>query len=49
MTYRPPVRPLPLRIMWADDEPQQMRDEWPIWFISMTEALQTTAEDYESS
>ena len=32
MSYRPPVRPLPLRIMWAHDEPVQVRREWPKWF-----------------
>ena len=32
MTYRAPVRPLPLRVMHADDEPQEMRDEWGGWF-----------------
>ncbi len=32
MSYRPPVRPLPLRIMWPHDEPEQVRQEWPKWF-----------------
>ena len=32
MSYRPPVRPLPLRIMWAHDESQQVRDDWVVWF-----------------
>jgi len=32
MSYRPPVRPLPLRIMWPHDEPEQVRREWPKWF-----------------
>ena len=31
-TYRAPVRPLPLRVMSADDEPQETRDNWTIWF-----------------
>ena len=31
-TYRPPVRPLPLRVMYADDEPQETRDHWTTWF-----------------
>ena len=32
MSYRPPVRPLPLRVMWPHDEPEQVRSEWPKWF-----------------
>jgi len=32
MSYRPPLRPLPLRIMWPHDEPEQVRSEWPKWF-----------------
>ncbi|MDE2990535.1 MAG: NAD(P)/FAD-dependent oxidoreductase [Chloroflexota bacterium] len=32
MSYRPPVRPLPLRVMWPHDEPEQVRCEWPKWF-----------------
>ncbi len=31
-SYRPPVRPLPLSVLWPRDEPQEMRDEWVIWF-----------------
>jgi thioredoxin reductase len=31
-TYRPPVRPLPLSVLWPHDEPQAMRDEWVGWF-----------------
>ena len=32
MSYRPPVRPLPLKVMWDHDESQQMRDDWVVWF-----------------
>ena len=32
MTYRPPVRPLPLNVMWPHDETEQVRTEWPKWF-----------------
>ena len=32
MSYRPPVRPLPLRVMWPHDEPELVRSEWPKWF-----------------
>jgi thioredoxin reductase len=31
-SYRPPVRPLPLSVLWPHDEPQAMRDEWVVWF-----------------
>ena len=31
-TYRPPVRPLPLRLMSADDESQKTRDNWTVGF-----------------
>ena len=31
-THRPPVRPLSLRAMYADDEPQKTRDRWTAWF-----------------
>jgi thioredoxin reductase len=31
-TYRPPVRPLPLNVLWPHDEPQEMRDHWVSWF-----------------
>jgi hypothetical protein len=30
-SYRPPVRPLPLRVMWADDESEAVRQTWPTW------------------
>lgn len=32
MSYRPPLRPLPLRVMWPHDESAQVRREWPKWF-----------------
>ena len=31
-TYRPPVRPLPLRIMSAEDEDEDTRENWTGWF-----------------
>ncbi|MFQ5873121.1 MAG: FAD-dependent oxidoreductase [Dehalococcoidia bacterium] len=37
MSHRPPVRPLPLRIMWAHEEPREMRDDWVIWFKTLEE------------
>ena len=38
-SYRPPVRPLPLAAMWADDEPEQMRKDWVKWFSPANEVL----------
>lgn len=31
-TYRPPVRPLPLGVLWPHDEPPEMREHWVAWF-----------------
>jgi len=31
-TFRPPIRPLPLSVLWPGDEPAAMRDEWVSWF-----------------
>ena len=39
MTYRPPVRPLPLNVMWPDDETDQIRNEWPKWFSPTSKVL----------
>ncbi len=39
MTYRAPVRPLPLSVMWPEDEPQHVRDEWPKWFSPTSRVL----------
>ena len=30
-SYRAPVRPLPLKVMWAGEETEEMRRTWPIW------------------
>ena len=32
MTYRAPVRPLPLKVMWPHEEKEQMRRDWVKWF-----------------
>ena len=32
MSYRPPVRPLPLSVMWPHDETEETRRDWPKWF-----------------
>jgi thioredoxin reductase len=31
-SYRPPLRPLPLSVLWPHDEPPAMRDHWVVWF-----------------
>jgi thioredoxin reductase len=31
-TFRPPIRPLPLNVLWPADEPPAMREEWVSWF-----------------
>ena len=39
MSYRPPVRPLPLSVMWPHDETEEMRDNWVKWFIPVSRVL----------
>jgi hypothetical protein len=31
-SYRPPVRPLPLSVLWPHDEPAATREHWVSWF-----------------
>ncbi|TMQ21586.1 MAG: FAD-dependent oxidoreductase [Candidatus Rokuibacteriota bacterium] len=31
-TFRPPIRPLPLNVLWPADEPPAMREDWVSWF-----------------
>lgn len=31
-SFRPPVRPLPMSVLWPRDEPQAMREDWVSWF-----------------
>ena len=31
-TFRPPIRPLPLNVLWPPDESAAMREEWVSWF-----------------
>ncbi len=31
-TYRPPLRPLPLSVLWPEDETEEIRNQWPKWF-----------------
>ena len=39
MSYRPPVRPLPLKVMWPHEETEQMRGDWPKWFSPTNQVL----------
>ena len=39
LSYRPPVRPLPLKVMWPDEEPEQVRMDWPKWFSPTNQVL----------
>jgi thioredoxin reductase len=39
MSYRPPVRPLPLEVMWPDEETEEMRRDWPKWFSPTNQVL----------
>lgn len=39
MSYRPPVRPLPLNVMWPHDETEEMRENWVKWFIPVSRVL----------
>ncbi len=32
MSYRPPVRPLSLEVLWPHEETEQVRGDWPKWF-----------------
>ena len=31
-SYRPPIRPLPLSVLWPHDEPAEVREHWVSWF-----------------
>jgi D-hydroxyproline dehydrogenase subunit alpha len=31
-SYRPPVRPLPMKVLWPEDEPEAVRQRWAGWF-----------------
>ena len=31
-SYRPPVRPLPMKVLWPEDEPEEVRQKWAGWF-----------------
>ncbi len=36
-TYRAPVRPIPLSVLWAGEETEEMRRTWPIWLHPVEE------------
>jgi hypothetical protein len=36
-SYRPPLRPLPLKVLWAGDETEALRRNWPIWLHPVEE------------
>ncbi|MCY4473971.1 MAG: NAD(P)/FAD-dependent oxidoreductase [Chloroflexi bacterium] len=38
-TYRAPLRPLPLNVLWPDDESEDVRNEWPKWFSPNNKVL----------
>ena len=40
MSYRPPVRPLPLRVLWSHEESEQVRREWAKWFSPTSPVLE---------
>jgi thioredoxin reductase len=31
-SFRPPIRPLPMNVLWPQDEPDAMRENWVSWF-----------------
>jgi thioredoxin reductase len=31
-SFRPPIRPLPMNVLWPTDEPPAMREDWVSWF-----------------
>jgi hypothetical protein len=37
--YRPPVRPLPMAVLAADEEAAVLRDHWVAWFNISTQWL----------
>ncbi|HEY2891467.1 MAG TPA: FAD-dependent oxidoreductase [Dongiaceae bacterium] len=36
-SYRAPLRPLPLNVLWADEESEAIRRSWPIWLHPVEE------------
>ncbi|TMK77431.1 MAG: hypothetical protein E6G47_11175, partial [Actinobacteria bacterium] len=31
-SFRPPIRPLPMNVLWPEDEPDAVRENWVSWF-----------------
>jgi thioredoxin reductase len=48
-SYRPPVRPLPLSVLWPEDEPADVREHWVSWFGIPTQFAPHWAEDPDAS
>jgi thioredoxin reductase len=48
-SYRPPVRPLPLSVLWPHDEPATMREHWVTWFGIPTQFAPHWAGDPETT
>ncbi|AJY44001.1 FAD-dependent oxidoreductase [Burkholderia humptydooensis] len=38
-SYRCPVRPIPLKVMWADDETEEIRRTWPTWLHPLKDEI----------
>ena len=39
MSYRAPVRPLPLKVLWPHEETEQVRGDWAKWFSPTNQVL----------
>jgi NADPH-dependent 2,4-dienoyl-CoA reductase/sulfur reductase-like enzyme len=48
-SYRPPVRPLPLSVLWPHDEPAEVREHWVSWFGIPTQFAPHWAGDPDMS
>src|SRR5262249_38521610 len=38
-SYRPPVRPLPMKVLSSHDEPETTREKWASWFYPWIKVL----------
>ncbi|MEE9248138.1 MAG: FAD-dependent oxidoreductase [Dehalococcoidia bacterium] len=43
-SYRPPVRPLPLKVMWPQEEPEELRQSWYYWIKEVPKTLDELRE-----
>jgi hypothetical protein len=48
-TYRPPVRPLPLGVLWPHDESATLREQWVSWFGILTQFAPHWAGDPDTT